>query len=718
MSSLSLEELPMESWMSHLPCALWDTPLYHLAIPGSHNAVTYCLDMDDGSPVDLTQPDLLQKLDRFMKPLIRPFVYKWAVTQDYNIKQQLDSGVRYCDLRIAHRPNDNSTDLYFYHGVYTTLTVETVLLEIREWLDARPREVLILSFSHFLGLSQELHSLLLSTIRSVFSSRLCPKTEPLTLRNLWSLGHSVIVSYEHNLSSCHAELWPHIPYWWANKCRADALIQEFEDRKQHGRPGGFFVTGINLTEDLKYICTHPTESLKDLVTSTYPALLGWVREQTPGCRPGSLNIIAGDFVSESRFVPTVVALNEKLLKRSLDFVAPPPLTSQTLLSVSHVVWIDHLNFRKRIDHVTITRSPDLDLLKPGVVPVQLWFRPGLSPVRSRFSSGPVPVQLRSGPGSALVRSRFSSGPVPVVMDWMSRLPEPLWDVPLPQLAIPGSHDTMSYSLDVSSPLLPSESDAFRLLDAVCCCVTRPIIFRWATTQDKSIEDQLSLGIRFFDLRVAHKPNDSSSELRFTHVIYTHLIVLETLASVSSWLAAHPKEVVILACSHFEGLDEELHRSFILSLRKLFGSRLCPRKDSLPTLRGLWARGQQVVLSYDCESAEREAELWPAVPYWWANQRTASGVIGYLDRNKERGRPDGFFVSGLNLTADRFYIAENPKESLRTLTFRNWEALRSWVEEQQPGADPKSLNIIAGDFVGPLPLCPLVIALNQKLLHRK
>lgn len=33
-SELSLGELPMESWMSHLPCALWDIPLYHLAIPG------------------------------------------------------------------------------------------------------------------------------------------------------------------------------------------------------------------------------------------------------------------------------------------------------------------------------------------------------------------------------------------------------------------------------------------------------------------------------------------------------------------------------------------------------------------------------------------------------------------------------------------------------------------------------------------------------------
>uniref|UniRef100_A0A3Q0RA12 Phosphatidylinositol-specific phospholipase C, X domain containing 1 n=1 Tax=Amphilophus citrinellus TaxID=61819 RepID=A0A3Q0RA12_AMPCI len=306
LSEPSLAKLPMDSWMSHLPCALWDTPLYHLAIPGSHNAITYCLDMDDRSPIDLMQPDMLQKLDKYMKPLIRPFVYKWAKTQEHPIKHQLDCGVRYCDLRIAHRPNDSSTDLYFYHGVYTTLTVEMVLKEIRDWLDVHPKEVLILSFSHFLGLSQELHAVLLATIRSSFTSKLCPKTEALTLRNLWALGYQVIVSYEqHSMERCHSELWSHIPYWWANKCKAEALIEEFERMKQGRRPGGFFVAGINLTEDLKYICTHPTESLKDLVMSTYPTLLSWVTEQIPGSRDGSLNIIAGDFVTESHFVPIV-----------------------------------------------------------------------------------------------------------------------------------------------------------------------------------------------------------------------------------------------------------------------------------------------------------------------------------------------------------------------------------------------------------------------------
>ncbi|XP_041646562.1 PI-PLC X domain-containing protein 1 [Cheilinus undulatus] len=303
-------------------------------------------------------------------------------------------------------------------------------------------------------------------------------------------------------------------------------------------------------------------------------------------------------------------------------------------------------------------------------------------------------------------------------DWMSALPEELWDIPLTNLAIPGSHDAMSYCLDINSPLVPSESDFFRLLDRLFSCFTRPTIFKWATTQDKSIEEQLSMGIRYFDLRIAHKPKDSSSDLYFTHVIYTHLTVLETLFSVATWLESHPKEIIILACSHFEGIDDSLHQLFIFSLKKLFRSKLCPRKESMPTLRSLWESGYQVILSYESQIAVRHQDLWPAIPYWWANKCTAQGVINYLDWNKELGRPDGFFVSGLNLTADRYFITENPKQSLRTLTFTNWDCLRTWLEEQTPGSDPESLNIIAGDFVGPLPLCSLVIKLNQKLIRRK
>lgn len=47
----------------------------------------------------------------------------------------------------------------------------------------------------------------------------------------------------------------------------------------------------------------------------------------------------------------------------------------------------------------------------------------------------------------------------------------------------------------------------------------------ASSQDRCIDEQLSMGIRYFDLRVAHKPSDPSCDLYFTHVIYTHLTVM-------------------------------------------------------------------------------------------------------------------------------------------------------------------------------------------------
>lgn len=52
---------------------------------------------------------------------------------------------------------------------------------------------------------------------------------------------------------------------------------------------------------------------------------------------------------------------------------------------------------------------------------------------------------------------------------------------------------------------------------------------------------------------------------------------ETLSSVAAWLDSHQKEVVILACSHFEGISDRLHQAFILSLKMLFGSKLCPHE---------------------------------------------------------------------------------------------------------------------------------------------
>lgn len=78
-------------------------------------------------------------------------------------------------------------------------------------------------------------------------------------------------------------------------------------------PGGLFVAGINLTENLQYILAHPAASLRKVTVPSLPYLSTWVREQSPGPGPQCINIIAGDFIGADTFVSDVIRLNEKLL---------------------------------------------------------------------------------------------------------------------------------------------------------------------------------------------------------------------------------------------------------------------------------------------------------------------------------------------------------------------------------------------------------------------
>ncbi|XP_061571665.1 PI-PLC X domain-containing protein 1-like [Cololabis saira] len=301
-------------------------------------------------------------------------------------------------------------------------------------------------------------------------------------------------------------------------------------------------------------------------------------------------------------------------------------------------------------------------------------------------------------------------------DWMSVLPQELLDVPLWDLAVPGSHDSMSFCLDVSSPVLGSESCFLRLTDKLVPRCTRACVLRWGTTQQSVLSDQCDLGIRFLDLRVARKPA-GGSRLFFAHGIYTLLTVKEALNELATWLDAHPKEIVIIAFSHFESLTEDDHLDLVDFIMWLFSRKLCPSQD-VPTLRSCWSKGQQVIVSYDNEQmAVQHVELWTGTPYWYADSPDPKKVIAYLEAQKRRGRPAGFYACGLNLTEDFLYVLLHPLQNLRRMSGKALPRLLRWAGEQRPGPEGGGVNIVCGDFVGVGQLCSIVIGLNYKLLGR-
>ncbi|XP_008589381.1 PREDICTED: PI-PLC X domain-containing protein 1-like [Galeopterus variegatus] len=166
-----------------------------------------------------------------------------------------------------------------------------------------------------------------------------------------------------------------------------------------------------------------------------------------------------------------------------------------------------------------------------------------------------------------------------------------------------------------------------------------------------VTEQLDAGVRYLDLRIAHAPEGSASNLHFVHMMYTTALVEDTLTEISEWLEKHPREVVLLACRNFQGLSTDLHEYLVTCIQNIFGDMLCPRGE-VPTLRQLWAQRQQVIIFYEDEdTVSRHRELWPGVPYWWGNKVKVQELIRYLEDMKSCGRPAaGLRLQGANASA--------------------------------------------------------------------
>lgn len=292
----------LADWMSKLEEKFTTIPLSHIAIPGSHDALAYSLDMD--SPV--LEPDSLKTMDNMFSAFLRPIVKKWGTAQDKTVSDQLNAGTRYFDLRVAGKPE--SSDFFFYHGLYTTTTVKEAMAELEKWLGQHSKEVVILAFSHFKEMSADQHTDLTNFLKEHFKTKLCPKAKVPSLKECWESGYQVILSYDDR-SFEDPVLWPRIGYWWADNSDPKEVISFLNNKKQTGRPEGLFVAGLNLTFDANDMLLYLTTSLKEKTMTAYPLLLDWVKEQHQGSDKESINIIAGDFVGVNSFAHDIIQLN-------------------------------------------------------------------------------------------------------------------------------------------------------------------------------------------------------------------------------------------------------------------------------------------------------------------------------------------------------------------------------------------------------------------------
>ncbi|NXN76600.1 PLCX1 protein, partial [Himantopus himantopus] len=282
-----------------------------LYFTGSHDTMTYCLDKN--SAVSGNESKLVKFLNKCMPCIVHPIIMKWSTTQVLTVTEQLEAGVRYLDFRIAHKANDPSMNLYFVHMVYTTVTVQDILWEVLRWLETHPQEVVILACRNFDGLTKKLHCHLIDCIKEIFQCKLCPRNVSMRsffppVRMIYYTNlHPTAWRREVNLTAMSVVLW--------DNSRDTTAIHSSEYLMRHLLifvSEKFFVAGINLTENLRYILVHPFGSLKKMTLQSLPCLKIWIKQQYPGPKKECINIIAGDFIGNDDFVKDVIELNTKI----------------------------------------------------------------------------------------------------------------------------------------------------------------------------------------------------------------------------------------------------------------------------------------------------------------------------------------------------------------------------------------------------------------------
>ncbi|XP_077480424.1 PI-PLC X domain-containing protein 2 [Stigmatopora argus] len=302
-------------------------------------------------------------------------------------------------------------------------------------------------------------------------------------------------------------------------------------------------------------------------------------------------------------------------------------------------------------------------------------------------------------------------------DWMGSLPPRLSVMPLKHLAIPGSHDSFTYWVDVHAPVGPDQKVYVKYLATMFSVLAKKVMVKWSMTQNLTFKEQLDAGIRYFDLRVSSKPGEPGLETFFIHGLFGHK-VRDGLREINSFLCEHQKEVIFLDFNHYYKMSSEHHKYLIKMLQEIFGNKLCKNCEvEAITLDYLWKHKYQVIVFYHHPSAEGAPAMWPGskIPAPWANTTEPGKLIQFLETTlKQRSKKGSFHVSQAILTPGVNTVARGLVWGLRNyLVERNLPAIISWVRVQKPGLD--GINIITSDFVELTDFANIVIRLNNLLL---
>ncbi|KAF2354257.1 PLC-like phosphodiesterase TIM beta/alpha-barrel domain [Trinorchestia longiramus] len=291
---------------------------------------------------------------------------------------------------------------------------------------------------------------------------------------------------------------------------------------------------------------------------------------------------------------------------------------------------------------TSTTSPMLlEVMVHCPVPVREPSAAGTRAISCRYVSHQLPVREPSAAGTRPISCRYASHQLPVR-----------------ELSAAGSHDSCTANLRWGD-LGPDVSQSVRRLSAVAPCIAKSAFMRWSVTQRTQLTQQLSNGVRYFDLRVMER----EGRFYFVHGLFGDdmQIVLE---EISSFLWTQPSEVVLLDFQHLYEFSPAHHRGLVATIEQAFRGALCP---VMPlhnlTLHQLNQNHYQVLVFYRSDAVNNFEQnfLWTGfvIPNPWPRTTNVDEMLEFLAAQLDDRNPDIFHVTHCRKTA----VGENCEETV-------------------------------------------------------
>ena len=207
-SVIASDNWKSESWMADSASAIENRSLKNIVLPGTHDSGTYAV-----SATSTLAP--AQDIPQWVNAVyglgltglaVMQVIADWAKTQGYTIRQQLDAGIRYLDLRVVK----SDENYYICHSLYS-INVDVLIADVKSFIEKNPKEIIILDFNHLYQMDAlDDNKPLIDKLTNAFGAKMAPNSfnAGSTVKDFWSGGYQLIALYDNQESvSRYNQLW-------------------------------------------------------------------------------------------------------------------------------------------------------------------------------------------------------------------------------------------------------------------------------------------------------------------------------------------------------------------------------------------------------------------------------------------------------------------------------------------------------------------------------